>query len=500
MYGLKPHTIQAIQNVFAKYSNIEKAILYGSRAKGNYRNGSDIDLTLVGKNLTLSEQFSIETELDDLLLPYKIDLSIYYKIENQDLIDHIDRVGIVFYENESKDWEEVLIGEYIDLISGYAFKSKNFLENQIEGSLPVLKIKNVANGDVHLNGVQYHYYDDSLDKFVIEKGDILIAMTGNHPQAQSQVVGDVSRYRLKGKALLNQRVGKIVCFDTINEDFTYYFFKDDATHKYLANQSSGSANQANISKKNILEVPVNLPPLKEQQAIAEVLSSLDAKIDLLHRQNQTLEALAETLFRQWFVEEADENWGISKIGDEVKTVLGGTPSTKKKEYWDGDIPWINSGEVNKFRILNGTKFITELGLRKSNTKLLPKGTTVLAITGATLGQTSMLEIDTCANQSVVGVIPNEIFPKEFIFLWIKLKIEEIILNETGGAQPHINKNDVNETEIIVPDSDYMNKAMETISPMFKKITNNSLQIETLKKQRDTLLPKLMSGEVRVKIN
>ncbi|MCE6991427.1 nucleotidyltransferase domain-containing protein [Dyadobacter sp. CY323] len=95
-YGLKESTIAAIQAVFKKYPQVEKAILYGSRAKGNFRNGSDIDLVLVGESLNLSDQFKIETELDDLMLPYKIDLAIYHHIENKELIDHIDRVGVFF--------------------------------------------------------------------------------------------------------------------------------------------------------------------------------------------------------------------------------------------------------------------------------------------------------------------------------------------------------------------------------------------------------------------
>ncbi len=97
MYGLKEKHIKAINSVFAKYPQIDKAILYGSRAKGNFRNGSDIDLTLVGKKLDLSTLFKIETELDDLLLAYKIDLSIIHKIENTDLLEHIDMVGESFY-------------------------------------------------------------------------------------------------------------------------------------------------------------------------------------------------------------------------------------------------------------------------------------------------------------------------------------------------------------------------------------------------------------------
>lgn len=95
--GLKDSTIAAIQGVFTKHLKIEKAILYGSRAKGNYRNGSDIDLVLLGEGLTLTDQFRIETELDDLLLPYMIDLALYHQIENEDLISHIERVGAVFY-------------------------------------------------------------------------------------------------------------------------------------------------------------------------------------------------------------------------------------------------------------------------------------------------------------------------------------------------------------------------------------------------------------------
>lgn len=102
MYGLKDIHINKIKLVFSKCADIDKAILYGSRAKGNYREGSDIDISLVGNNFDFNKLLRIETELDDLLLPYNIDLSIFDKIENQDLIEHIERVGIIFYEKEVK--------------------------------------------------------------------------------------------------------------------------------------------------------------------------------------------------------------------------------------------------------------------------------------------------------------------------------------------------------------------------------------------------------------
>ena len=102
MYGLEQEDTDKINTVFNNYPEVEKAILYGSRAKGNYKPYSDIDISLVGKALTLSQQFAIETDLDDLLLPYKMDLSIFHKIENEDLIDHINRVGITFYDSNDR--------------------------------------------------------------------------------------------------------------------------------------------------------------------------------------------------------------------------------------------------------------------------------------------------------------------------------------------------------------------------------------------------------------
>ena len=97
-YGLKEIDIKKINQVFNKYTEIKKALLYGSRAKANYRNGSDIDITLIGKNLSLDTLFKIETDLEELMLPYKIDLSIFDKIDNSDLVEHIKRVGKVFFE------------------------------------------------------------------------------------------------------------------------------------------------------------------------------------------------------------------------------------------------------------------------------------------------------------------------------------------------------------------------------------------------------------------
>ena len=177
----------------------------------------------------------------------------------------------------------------------------------------------------------------------------------------------------------------------------------------------------------------------------------------------------------------------TKLGDFVECVLGGTPSRDHLEYWNGDISWINSGKVNDFRITTASEFITKLGLSKSATKLMPKHTVVLAITGATLGQESILLIDSCANQSVVGILENSTLPYEFLHPFIKLSMKELLRNQTGGAQPHINKDDVNNIPLSIPTQSDLEKFVERVRPLYNLIENNMFEIDKLNELLTNLL-------------
>jgi len=386
------------------------------------------------------------------------------------------------------EWKETTLADLCSDISyGYTESAK-----QEKIGPKFLRITDIASERLEWSNVPYCSISESdFEKYKLLPGDIVIARTGATTGVNYTIKESDPKEVVFASYLIRYKINpKIASPYFIGQLLRSSYWSD-----YVDAIVGGSAQPgANAKQLGLFEFL--LPPIDIQKTIASILSCLDDKIDLLHRQNATLEKIAETLFRQWFIEEAKER-EKTKIGLVLETVLGGTPSTKKPEYWDGTIPWINSGEVNNFRILKPTKFITELGLAESNTKLLPIGTTVLAITGATLGQISLLEISTCANQSVVGIIPNETYPKEYVFLWIKYMIDEIILNETGGAQPHINKNDVNETEILVPCNDDLEFIESKIKPLFKKISINSFQINTLIELRDSLLPKLMSGEITV---
>jgi type I restriction enzyme S subunit len=387
-------------------------------------------------------------------------------------------------------WKEILLGEVIEVVNGYAFKSTDFLENKIDNSLPVIKIKNVANGDVHLNGCQFHKYEQKLERFVVESGDVLLALTGNHPEVMTQVVGEASRYKLSEKAFLNQRVAKVLPKNAreLNTDFLYYFLKDDNTHDYLASQSTGSANQANISKVDIESIPLNLPPLPEQTAIAEVLSSLDDKIDLLHRQNKTLEQLAETLFRQWFVEEAEESWEVGTLG-EVITI-----------YDSKRIP-LSSGEREKMKVGKLYPYYGAASIMDYVNDYIFDGEYILMGEDGTVQTPDGYPILQLPTGKFWVNNHSHIFqakpPFTNFFIYTFLKQTNVSGIVTGAVQPKINQEALKGIDFPIPPIEKTKEFITVTNEFWTKIKSNTRQIRTLTQLRDTLLPKLMSGEIRL---
>src|SRR5699024_1879449 len=242
-------------------------------------------------------------------------------------------------------------------------------------------------------------------------------------------------------------LGKSACYlnikKDINKDFIYYLLQTPDFKYYASTYSTGTTIK-NLGLKAIREYSFKLPPKRIQQKIATMLSLFDNKIENNNAIIANLEEQAQAIFKSWFIDfepfqdgkfKKSElgliplNWNYNILGEVCKCVLGGTPSRKNERYWGGDIGWINSGEVNRDRIIEPTEFITQEGLNNSATKLLPEKTTLIAITGATLGQVSLLEIDCCTNQSIVGIIENSEVPFEYIYPFIKTEIKSIISNQ-----------------------------------------------------------------------
>lgn len=276
--------------------------------------------------------------------------------------------------------------------------------------------------------------------------------------------------------------------------FCYYLLKTIDFSGF----NTGSAVPT-LNRNHIHEHKINTPPVKEQKAIASVLSSLDNKIDLLHRQNKTLESIAETLFRQWFVEEAQDDWEEINVLNIFSLVGGGTPKTSIDEYWNGNIPWISGGDISQSHkgfISKTEKSITELGLKSSSTKLLPKLSTIISARG-TVGKYAILEQEMCFSQSNYGIIPKGHNCYYFVYLLIGFIVDELLAAAYGSVFDTITTRTFESVDLKLPEMTVIANFEKAVIEFFKKKELNTKQIQTLENLRDTLLPKLMSGEVRV---
>lgn len=284
-----------------------------------------------------------------------------------------------------------------------------------------------------------------------------------------------------------------------DNDFVFYLSRWDDVRAFAESNFEGTSGRQRVNKNCFENLFLNLPPLPEQTAIAEVLSSLDDKIDLLHRQNKTLERLAETLFRQWFVEEAEESWEETTLYDCIELIGGGTPKTSIPEYWDGNIKWLAGGDIasnHKGFVTTTEKSITELGLKNSSAKLLPEFATVISARG-TVGKYCLLSEPMTFSQSNYGIAPK--FENCFFFTYLLLaySVDELQAAAYGSVFDTITTNTFKEHKLRLPEESSILEFEKSITPYFQKIKSNSTQIKTLIQLRDSLLPKLMSGEVRV---
>lgn len=400
------------------------------------------------------------------------------------------------------EWKEVKIGDLGQIITGKT--PKTAIRENWGGKIPFLspsddmsnKTSPVTARTLTELGVA------EVAKCLIPANSICVSCIGSD-------LGKV--VKTDRELVTNQQINTIVPHSNVDSDFVYYLMC--IVGKELNYISKTSTAVPIINKSTFSDWNIVIPEkVDDQRRIASILSSLDRKIELNNKINADLEEMAQAIFKNWFVDfepfkdgkfvdselgMIPEGWKVGTLGEFCKCLLGGTPSRSKEEYWNGEVNWINSGEINKFRILEASEKITELGLAKSATKLLPKKTTVLAITGATLGQVSLLEIDTCANQSVIGVLENTEVPYEYIYPFIKDRIEMLIQHQTGGAQQHINKDNVESLIFLLPAINVLEDYISLVSPMYKRIESQCFENLYLSTLRDTLLPRLMSGELEV---
>ncbi len=408
-------------------------------------------------------------------------------------------------------WEKSRIGDFLRIKHGYAFKGEHFAS---DGRFVLLTPGNFKpEGGFQSRGDREKYYNGPVPEgFILHQGDLLVALTDLTQNAP--ILGSCAIVPENGRFLHNQRLGKVVEVDSerIDPRFLYYIFNYQAVRDQIKATATG-ATVRHTAPDRIYAVEISLPPIATQRRIAEILRTYDAAIQNNTRRIQILEEMAQSIYHEWFVnfrfpghEQVEmveskigpipAGWEVRRVGDRFTAILGGTPSRRTAGYWQGGtIPWINSGKVNDLRIIDESEFITSKGLERSSTELMPKRTTVLAITGATLGQVSLLELVACANQSVVGVFDPNGSLAEYIYLFFVHTIAKVIQHASGGAQQHINKGIVEDVLIPIPDEQTARVFGTLIRPTFDEMAVLLRKNSRLRITRDLLLPKLVSGEI-----
>lgn len=441
------------------------------------------------------------------------------------------------------DVELVKVGDHCTVVSGFAFKSKD-LGNF---GIPVIKIKNVNNKIVDISDTQFfpkELISEKHDKFFVENGDVLIAMTGQ---------GSVGRVgRLKNnygrKILLNQRVGKFSVKPSLDLGFLYYVLSSDKYENILFNAAIGSG-QPNLSPSDIYNIEIPYLNIKEQKAIAHILGSLDDKIELNRQMNETLEAMAQALFKSWFVDfdpvldnalaagnpipdelsaraeqrqalppsDTDnhvirelfpdafefteemgwipEGWAVGKYSD----LAALNPESWNKKNMPEEISYVDLGNTNNGKI--------DLVVAYSSSEAPSRAKRVLSVDDTVIGtvRPGNRSFAFIHNKGLTGstgfavMRPLEHINRSYIYLGLTqdIVIDYLAHIADGGAYPAINPSVVADLECIIPPSEILEKFDNLAYCFMKKIGVNHNHNETLAKLRDTLLPKLLSGELRI---
>ncbi|AYE53519.1 restriction endonuclease subunit S (plasmid) [Priestia megaterium NCT-2] len=414
---------------------------------------------------------------------------------------------------------KVFLKDLVDFQKGYVFKSKDFSTKGI----PVIKVKSFSDDTVDMKScdmLPISFFED-YSKYRLEKGDILIATVGSWPTNPNSVVGRVVRVPPVNKALLNQNIVKIFSNkEKLDNTFLYYLLKTKDFKDYIISTAQGSANQASITLEAIKNYEFVLPPTHLQRKIIEVLQPIDEKIKNNLKIIENLELISQTLFKQWFIDfdfpneqghpykssggkmveselgERPKGWDISLLSEDVNFLSGGTPKTKEESYWNGQIPFFTPKDVkNNLYTTITEKYITELGLSKCNSKLYPKNTLFITARG-TVGKVALANIPMAMNQSCFALQHKEDY-QFYLYGVVNHLVREIILGANGAVFNAINLKDLNRLKYVKAPELLIKKYQELVSNIYEKMSTLEEEILNLQQLRDTLLPKLLTGEIQI---
>lgn len=313
--------------------------------------------------------------------------------------------------------------------------------------------------------------------------------------------------------------------DKLNTEYLFQYLKSSNFKAFINSVKAEGSTINHLYQRDLIRLELDIPCIHKQSQIAKILFDLDSKIELNNKLNRELEAMAKTLYDYWFVQfnfpneqgkpykssggkmvynaelkrEIPEGWKVKKLSEIATTGSGGTPLSTKKEYYEnGDIPWINSGEVNMPFIVSTKNFITQKGLENSSAKIFKRGTILMAMYGATAGKVSSMDIDASTNQAICAINPEDACYRIYLKLVLENLYKHLINLSSGSARDNLSQDKIRELKFIIPSKSLIQKFDNIAYSSTNTILINLKQNHLLSELRDWLLPMLMNGQIIVK--
>ncbi|MQM30415.1 MAG: restriction endonuclease subunit S [Candidatus Accumulibacter phosphatis] len=405
----------------------------------------------------------------------------------------------------------VRLGDVADMLVGFSFKSQDFLEASATG-VKLVRGDNVQQGSIRWGSKAKKWRGDSygdFERYQLRLDDVVLAMD------RPIVGGGLKLAWVKEQdlpCLLVQRVTRIrgITGVALTNYLRYALSAPDfASHIH---RITTGANIPHISGRDIASFQFKLPAIAEQERMVEQIAPYDDLIETNRRRITLLEESARLLYREWFVnlrfpgyqllsliDGLPENWHRTKYGDIVDAIGGATPSTKRPDYWDGDIGWLTPTDVTRNDCLylsDSVRKITETGYDSCSAKLLPAGT-IFMTSRASIGYFALLDKPACTNQGFIAIVPKVHNTRNFLLFNLMNRVDELEAKATGSTFKELGKRTFREMMVVLPSEDVLGMFEAVIQPIIEQVTVLKKQLIALTCARDELLPRLMSGAIRV---
>jgi len=500
-------------------------IAFGSRVEFTATPNSDLDLAIICDKKTA--QKAIPRIVDDFQesdIPFNIDILDYNRLPDN-IKKNIDKEFVEIYRPEQKKipagWTETTIQE-VAVINELTVKNGN-----APTVIEYIDIASVDKGQITEKQIMPFNKAPSRAKRIVRDNDILI----------STVRPNLEHYTFVKTASKNTIASTgfaVVSAKKVDSRFLYYILTQKSFTEYLTRIAEGHTSAYPAFNPDVIEnAKIQIPSLSEQKAIAHILGSLDDKIELNRQMNLILEAMAQAIFKSWFVDfdpvhvkangrdtdlpaeiadlfpdsfmdselgEIPKGWRIQAISDLTDIVGGSTPRTTELNYWqDGVHSWATPKDLSALSVpllLETERRITDAGLAQISSGLLPVGTVLLS-SRAPIGYLAIAEIPVAINQGFIAMKPKKDISNLFVLFWTAFAHDDILSRANGSTFLEISKTNFRPISLVAPPSMIIRAFDQRVREMYNRIVDNERESRTLEALRDTLLPKLISGELRV---